>query len=237
MLCEALDADPRTHVFGEFSRLSADDKQHGIRLNPLVKVNSVISRVHGQLVVLKPIVESQRTVELLQGISHSRALWLFRHYEDVASSDLRRFGPGNGTRNLRPIVHQAPDNWRSQNISGETREMVLRYYSEDMNPFDAAALFWFIRNRFFFQQGLGDDPRVILAQYEDLVLAPGPQMRRIYRFLGQDYPGDHIVRRMHPISVGRGKDIDLSGEIRDLCEGMLARLLDVYQRQAQKTHE
>jgi hypothetical protein len=49
-------------------------------------------------------------------------------------------------------------------------------------------------------------------------------MRRVYGFLGRPYPGDHIVRDVHPQSVGKGRVSRLSPEIDALCAELLARL-------------
>jgi hypothetical protein len=53
---------------------------------------------------------------------------------------LKAFGMDNGIKDLQPFVMNDLHNWRSQNSTEETRAMIREYFSEDMNPYDAAAL-------------------------------------------------------------------------------------------------
>ena len=60
-----------------------------------------------------------------------------------------------------------------------------------MNPYDAAALFWFCRNMHYLEGRLEDESvrdRVMLLRYEELVQNPEDVMRRVYRFVGQAVP-------------------------------------------------
>ena len=93
-----------------------------------------------------------------------------------------------------------------------------------MDPYDAAALFWFVRNTFFFDLVLDRNPRVKTCRYVDLVTEPRQTMHAIYEFVGRPYPGDAILSEIHTSSVGRGQDIPLSPEIETLCETMWERL-------------
>ena len=216
--------DLNVKVYRESSELSSLDTVEKVRLNPLPSVREQIERHRLPLVVFKPLVESQRARELMAAFPGAKVLWAYRHYQDVAASNLKAFGMDNGKRDLQPFLAGDPDNWRSQNSSVETRETVRRFYSDDMNPFDAAALFWWARMQLYFEQGLDRDPNVLLSRYEDLVTNPAHTMRRTYAFLGRPYPGDHIVKDVNAQSVGKGRVSKLSSEVDALCAAMLARL-------------
>lgn len=211
-------------IFRESSVLSSSDKEEGLRLNPLPDVLREVNRREVPVVVMKPLVESQRATELLEQIPGAHVLWLYRHYQDVASSNLKAFGMDNGVKDLRPFVDREPDNWRSQNASPETLAVIDQFFAEDMNPYDAAALFWYARNQLFFDQALAENPHVILCRYEDLVLHPAATMQGIYANLGLAYPGDHIVQDVHPQSVGKGRQSRLSPAVEALCRELLDRL-------------
>lgn len=223
--------DLHARIFRESSELSSGDQVEHIRLNPLDDVNATFGESQVPLIVFKPLVESQRALELLDYFDDSRALWLYRHYQDVASSNLQAFGPDNGLNDLRPILANDQTNWRGQNTSPETREVVARFFAEDMNPHDAAALFWWARNQLFFEQGLDRNPNVMLCRYEDLVTAPATTMARVYDFLDTDYPGDAIVQSVHARSVGKGRKQLLSPEVDALCADLLSRLDKCYGNQ------
>ena len=224
MLYWIFERDLATKVYRESSELSSQDKVEKIRLDPLPLVKKRFDRQRASLVVFKPLVESQLAHDLFDAIPGARALWAYRHYQDVASSNLKAFGMDNGVKDLQPFVRNDPANWRSQNSSEETREIIRSFFSEDMNPYDAAALFWWARCRLFFDLGLDSHPRVMLCRYEDLVTEPSLTMRRIYTFLGRQYPGDQIIRDVNPQSIGKGRTSKLSQDIESLCTDLLVRL-------------
>jgi hypothetical protein len=216
--------DMNARIYRESSELTSKDAIEHVRLNPLPEVKARLDRHNVPLVVLKPLVESQRFYELKAAFPGSKALWQYRHYQDVASSNLKAFGMDNGVKDLRPFVNNDPDNWRSQNSAAATRDTIRRYFHEDMNPYDAAALFWWARCRLYFDLGLDKNPDVLLCRYEDLAIDPAQTMRRIYALINLPYPGDHIVRDVHPQSVGKGRVSRLSPEIDRLCAGLLGEL-------------
>jgi hypothetical protein len=97
---------------------------------------------------------------------------------------LKNGGYKNGINNLRPIVEGQSHNWRSENVSEYTKQTVKKYFSEQMNPYDAAALFWFVRNRLFFEMDLDKNQDVMTCKYDELIDDPLRIMRDIYRFVG-----------------------------------------------------
>ena len=216
--------DFNVKIYRETSELTTGDTLEHVRLNPLPDVKARIERDGTPVVVLKPLVESQRAHELFATFPGSRALWQYRHYQDVASSNLKAFGMDNGVKDLQPFVDDDTDNWRSQNSTAETRQTIRAFFRPDMNPYDAAALFWWARTRLYFDLDLAGDPRVLLCRYEDLATDPAATMRRVYGFLNRPYPGDQIVRDVHPQSVGKGRVSRLSPEVDALCAALLARL-------------
>ncbi len=224
MMYWVFERDMGVKVYRESSELSSLDTNEHVRLNPLSSVISEIDRHHLPMVVFKPLVESQRAHELMAAFPDSRVLWAYRHYQDVAASNLKAFGAGNGHSDLQPFLTNDPNNWRSQNSSEETRQTIRRFYEMDLNPFDAAALFWWARMQLYFEQHLDQNPRVMLSRYEDLVLDPARTMRRTYAFLGRAYPGDHMVKDVNAQSVGKGRVSRLSPAVDELCAAMLARL-------------
>ena len=225
-----LDRDLDARVFGEVSKLSSRSAA-GIRLNPLAEVTRQLASERAKLLVLKPLVESQNAPELLEAFSDSTVLWMYRDYRDVAGSNLEHFGLANGVANLRPIADGAPGNWRSERVPDELRKLVRESFAEDMNPYDAAVLFWLVRNNFFFELGLDVSPAVRICRYEDLAASPVPVVEDVYRAIGRPFPGPRIVKEVHCRSVGRGRDIRVSPEIDRLARGLLNRLDAAYRSQ------
>lgn len=229
LMLQIFERDLNTKIYGEFSVLSSEDKERHIRLNALPKVKETIDQERAPLIILKPLVETQNAPTLLDYFKDAKVLWMYRHYKDVASSNVSRFGPQNGVRNLRTIVERDPKNWRSENVPEAMREIVVKHFSEEMSPYDAAALFWYVRNNFFFEFNLDKNPKMIMCKYEDLATDPSTIMKGVYDFLGCTFPGESVITKVHASSVKKGRKLDLKPEIEALCEEMWDRLNMAYE--------
>jgi hypothetical protein len=96
-----------------------------------------------------------------------------------------------------------------------------------MNPWDAAALFWWARNALFFERGLQLRSDVRTCRYEELVAEPLRVLRGVYALLGRPFPEQRLAG-VSAASIGRGRVITLSADVALLCEEMLARLEQVH---------
>ena len=228
MMYRLFDAHFNCRGFNDFSELTSADMKSGVRWNPLPDVAAVINRVPTPLVVAKALVETQNVRKLLDYFPFSKALFMYRRYPDVARSDMAKFGARNGVDNLRPIVDADPHNWRSEGASRSVQELAARFWSQDMNPHDAAALFWYARNQLFFDLDLANHPAVMLCQYEYLTHHPAAFMRRAYDFVGVEPPDALKTAEVRP--SGAEKVLELSHEVRLPCEQLRARLDAHFQR-------
>ena len=125
-----------------------------------------LRRIPFEVVAAKPLVESDRAVELMDAAEPVRAVWMLRHYGGVAQSSLRRFGEDNPYLDLQPYCDHDSTDWRSRGASEETRETVIRLMNEGLSSLDAAALFWWARNQLYFDQQLWRDGRIRILRYE-----------------------------------------------------------------------
>ena len=231
MLLNIFDRDKMIRIYREVSKLSTKNDISPREYKPLEEVDRIIRSQKMRDVVGKPLVESQNTDRLLDAIDNSKALWVYRHYRDVVSSNLKSFGSNNGLRNLSYIVDEVPNNWRSARVSENTSVIIKKYYSETLSEQDAAALFWYARNILFFERGLQNDQRVLICKYEDFVKSAGSIMRRIYQFMDSEYPTRDITYDVHPRSVGKGKKVLISPDIESLCEDLYLKLEEAYRTQ------
>lgn len=230
LISSLFDADMNCRVFGEYSVLSCVGKD-GIRLNPLPDVAAVLSRVPAPLIVIRPLVETQRSRTLLNYFPNTKALFVYRRYADVASSDLRRFGPRNAIDNLRPIATGNMHDWRSAATTAAVRERIKQFFCESMSPNDAAALFWFARNQLYYDLELAGHREVMLCRYQDLVAEPAATLRRIYEFSGVACP-DLSRAQMRSRLAGGDESLELLPDVRALCEQLQARLDAQYELQS-----
>lgn len=224
MMQDIFDRDLRCRVFRDVSALSRRGGPEEIRLDPLDDVSAVLRSTSAGFAVAKPLADSHRVVELLDRFGDARALWMYRDFRDVAASDLRYFGQRNGIRNLEPMLHRDPDNWRSAGLSQPVADLIRRWYGPDMNPRDAAALFWYARNTLFFEQALDRHPRVRLLRYERLVAAPHDGIIDLYAWLERPLPPGQLVGHVHAGSVGKGASVELSDDVERSCEELMKRL-------------
>jgi len=219
-----LQRDIRSKVYGEFSKLSAGDHEHRIRLNPLDSVRKTIEAERADLIVLKPLVESQNALKLLEALDNAKVLWMYRDYRDSAISNINMFGRDAGVNDLTSIIENRDGDWRAEGLRTELRGIVSANFSSDMDPHDAAALFWFVRNNWFFELALETNARVMICRYEDLVAAPARAVKRLYDFIGHKFPGEKILPPIHQESTGQGRGVELSEDIERLCSNLLGRL-------------
>lgn len=227
--------DFRVSVYREASGLSLPDDPTGLRLKPYDELKEDFSRNKAPYLVLKPLVESQNALDMLDYFSNAKGLWMYRDYKDVVQSGLRRFNAGVGLRDLRHIIDRDPHNWRSERVSEEIRSIVLEHYSEDMSLFDAVALFWFVRNQLFFEQNFEQDRRVLLCQYEELVQSPDRMISQIYDFMEIDYSQkSNFTQEVNVKSVGKGESINISPKIEALCEGILEKMNRTFKHQREQ---
>lgn len=223
-LVRIFERDFRTRVYQEHSPLSNQDLERRIRLNPLPDVDHALRKVGAPLVVLKPLVETQKTPTLLDHFNPSLAVWCYRHYLAVAQSNIRQFADRGGRNNLRPIVQRNQENWRAEVVPPEVGETVDRLFSEEMPQLDAAALFWWVRNHLFFDLGLDADARVHMLRFERFTSEPRRAMSEIYDRLAMPYPRNDVTAGVDASVARPNSEIILGSEIRQLCEELWERL-------------
>jgi hypothetical protein len=228
MLSDAFDRDWNCMAFGEDDGLAlGTGYEHDLRWRwrPLGEVQAVFDSLAAPLIVAKPIVESQRALELLDFFRGSRIIWAYRDYKDVAQSSIALFGAESSLHNLGAVLDpEMRSHWFSQNLSDDARAVVKRYFDPERPLVDLKALGWVVRNSLFFQLELDRNPRVTMSRYESLVQRPIDEMRRLYAFLGTEFPGASICRHMHQDSVRKGSQAKVSPDLERLCVELLGRL-------------
>jgi hypothetical protein len=226
MMYKTFENDPNAGVFDEISILSNRDKIEGLRFNDLNSVLKTMTKNPASLVVAKPLVESQNLTTLLDHFPDSRAIWMFRPYNDVVSSNLKRFGKTNGKSDIQPIIENDSSNWRAEKLAPEIREQIISLSEAASSEEDAAALFWYARNSLYFTQKDLFLDRVFLCNYNNLVVDPKKSISSIYSFLGRQLPPSSTERGINARSIGKGQNLNFSPEIKLACDKMLERLTD-----------
>ena len=235
LLSRVFERDWFAKSYAEVSDVNREEDQFRIRLKPLPEVRNEIKKHPARLIVLKPLVESQRANEILAYFESSKAVWIYRNYRDVASSNLARFGRENGVADITQLLDGGDDNWRSEYVPTGAYELVRQLFADDLTPHDAAVLFWYARNALYFDLKLYQNPNVMLCRYESLVQDPETVVPAIYRFARCRFPGPSIIRQVHSRSVSKGKEIDLSPHVVEHAEHMLDKLDRQWSTQQQES--
>lgn len=219
-----LDCSWRAIILEEHDRrlVRANDPER-LRWDNLDLVSARMMALPFELVVAKPLVESHRARELLDSFERARGFWVLRHYFMVARSNLRRFGTGNGYRDLRILIEGGPADWRGA-ATEEVRERVATLLTSGLSPLDAAAVFWWVRNRLYMDQELWADDRIKVVRYEVMVEFPQECLEALSEFVGVRLPLSAMKRRIHPVAAAHG---ELRPDVERICSELLEELENV----------
>jgi hypothetical protein len=220
---QVLDRAPEISTFPEGS----DPYFDGVLLRPLNRIEQLVRRSASPIIALKPICETHRTNELLDRFPGSRAIWIFRNYEDTVNSATLKWSSGRTVVRRLARREFKPGDWRVGGLTDEKLGLVARLYREDMSQHEANAVMWYLRNALFFDLKTSERSDVLLVRYEDLVSAPQEHFERIFRFIGTPVPARALAALRS--SAGSTRVFpQISPEIRRLCEDVHERLLAHY---------
>lgn len=219
MLVEILERSWHTDVYREADPRAFVDYQH----KPLPELTRVVRGSPARYVVLKALCELQDLRSLLDVFAPARAVWMLRHYDDVANSatELWRKMPYF----LGEILHR-PDGgeagWRAGGVTDTLCAELDRRWRPDLDNATACALFWWLRNSLFFEQHLEHDPRVRAVSYEALVTDPHGRVPPLFEFM--QVPFDpRVMARVTARSVRKQAPPAIHAPVRDLCDALLVR--------------
>jgi hypothetical protein len=223
MLVRGLERAPQFEVHNENDR----ETFHRFRLLPDPVIRSVVTRSPHEYVLFKPLCDSHRAAELLDGIgtpTPGRAIWAYRGFEGRVRSALAKFGDSNLRALARIAAGSGAGSWQAQGLSEESLGLIGSLDYRRMTPASAAALFWYVRNSLFFELGLSDRADVILMSYEAMLARPEPTMRALCRFLG--LPFDPAYVRHVEVRSGPGHPMEdqIDPMIRARCADLQGRL-------------
>jgi hypothetical protein len=225
MLVRGLERAPEFEVRSENDR-EAFDRFH---LRPDESIRTIVERSGQAYVLFKPLIDSHRVPELLEGLgtpSPGRAVWAYRDVDGRARSAVAKFGDSN-LHALRQISAGHTDIWQAGGLSPERLAFLRSFDLAAMTAESGAALFWFLRNQLFFDLGLDRRADVDLAAYGATVDDPEAAIRRLCAFLDFPYRPElaaHIDRR----AAGGRPPLELEPRLREACADLEGRLAAAY---------
>jgi hypothetical protein len=199
------------------------------KLRSLSVVRQLCSDSPQKITAFKPLMDAHRARELLDAAPTAKIIWMFRRAEDRASSAVAKFGPNN-LKMLAKWAHgEGLDVWQAQGLSAQSMKIIRGFDYESMAPETAAALYWYVRNRLFAEQGLADDPRAIALSYESVVADAPTVFRKVCTFVGCGYRA-LMSRGVHGRSVGKSSASTLPVPVADLCSSLYKELAESERR-------
>jgi hypothetical protein len=216
---QLFDQSPAVMTYSE----GAEPYFDGVLLRPLPVVERLLERSPFPVVVLKPICETHRVIELLDRFPGSRAIWIFRHYRDAVNSASAKWKSGREAIRQLATGECDPTNWRAGGLTAAKLETVRRLYRDDLSLHAANAIMWYLRNDLFFELGAASRQDVLLVSYEDLVTEPGPSHHRLFTFANVARP-ESSAGEVYESSVAKRPFPEIPGAITALCQDVEARL-------------
>jgi glycosyltransferase involved in cell wall biosynthesis len=220
MLMRVLDESPKTRIYHENNPLAFRDFE--LRADPVLR--SLTASHPAPCQIFKPICDSQRADAVLADFPRARAVWIYRHYGDVARSSVVKWGS-----HQREVVDAIvagdvePWGWRARDLPAGLVAQLRAVHRPDLSDYEGALLFWTIRNAFYFARGLHEHPRMLLVKYEDLVSEPERRFPEVFEHVGAPFE-PRFIEKVHRGSLRGELAEGASPEIRALCDDMLERL-------------
>ncbi|MEM7501105.1 MAG: sulfotransferase domain-containing protein [Pseudomonadota bacterium] len=229
MLADCLDYCPRTEVFHE----NDDEAFHKFELISIENTVNLVQKSKSSHVVFKCIANSSSALELLSAHPNGRAVWIYRRYEDVVNSALRKWQFHN--QYLYNVLHdEEKAAWRRKNMPHQHLQLIEHHYNRGLSDASARALIWYVRNDLYFQQELHANSSVWLTNYEDLVGDPEACLSQIFSFIDLQFR-PAFVKHVSTKSIRKNPAPEVDEQIAELCADMKARLdkqLSVQSQQA-----
>lgn len=225
MIMDILERSMQTEVFRESDSRAFQDYE----LKPISTLEVLVRESPAPTTVFKALCDLQNLRQLLDHFPDSKAVWMLRRMDDMVNSHSRaqfnKRGPTERNCNIRMnAILASPESqgWRARGMSSETRELLEHYCHTDISHESAVALFWYMRNKLYFEQNLHRHPRAKVIFYETFVRAPQDYSRELFSWLGLRVSG-YASRRVTPRSIGRWVEPDIEPPIRALCEDLYRR--------------
>lgn len=217
MVMDVLERSALTDVFREGDPRAFQDFQ----MRPRDVIHALVAASPAPRVVIKALCELQELRALMDDFDPARTLWVVRRYDDMINSHMKKW---RGCPKVIGSIIEDRDaaGWRGRGMSPATRDVLIRHYRPDIGHASAVALFWYLRNILFFEQGFDTDPRVLVIRYESLVTDPARAFRRAFAFLDTPFE-PRLTQAIFASSVGKEAAPEVEPEIRALCDGLVRR--------------
>ena len=220
MLIQTLMRAPDVWSHPEKSQLAYRD----FRLRSPATVQAITAMTPASTVVYKPLCDAHLTDRILAAHPRGKAWWLYRGWRDVANSAVTKWG-AHQRQVVSDIANGHADRWgwRGERLPTALVAQLKELVTPDLTPEAGAALFWYIRNSFYFSLQLDRHPSVSLIRYESLVSDPRPTFERLFRDIDIDFD-TRWVADIVSSSIQKSTMAEPSRDIAAVCDALEAKL-------------
>jgi hypothetical protein len=204
-------------------------------LRDLSIIEKVVADSYAPITLFKPIKDTYRIHTLLERFPHAKALFSFRHFDDVINSSRKRFYVDFGKKMGKMVEEITPpvDRWMQDDFveyaaappPAITKQFIRSLWHVSLSLESKIALHWLFVNSLYFDLELDSDPTIKAVRYESLVLNPKAEFKAICEFLTIPFEAK-MVNDVFASSINKKNAPDLAPAIRAACEKLYQRLCD-----------
>ena len=124
---------------------SHPDAFEHFRIKEKGTIEKLIKNCRNKVIVFKTLQDSHRVLELLDSFKNSKAIWIYRNFDDVVNSTVVKWEDWNkGIADLDLLLDNK-GRW-GEKITLETYEFFQSNYNSNISVEDAVCLTWYLRN-------------------------------------------------------------------------------------------
>lgn len=217
--------DLLVHCLAQSPRVTLVNEDHprvfnNWRLIGLEAVSDALRWSRTDVTIFKPIVETPRTVELLDKFPDSCALFIFRNPREAIVSLWKFFGD----RHIKTVQGWIDEDFALfPNLSQQMRQHLAAIWQQNQSAETACAVYWLVYNSTYFDLRLDENPRVRLLHYERLVNMPSKTLRSACEFTGIPFRSA-MTWQVHTGTSSRAPELDIPDLLEAQCLSTWDRL-------------
>lgn len=218
MLARALAQSPSVDFYNE----DHPDLFRKYHLLSLTNVDRTVDASYARLVVIKPILDTHRAVELLNGYPDSLILYAFRHYSDVINSSRAKWDD----RWFENVARWVETDFAEFEVRPpeKTINLIMEVWRQELDVPSGIAVRWLFYNHLYYDLGLDTSERVKLVRYGSLAENPATVLSEVTKFLGIPF-NSRMAKGIHATSIGKEAAPIIDNVIDKHCSQLWHRLV------------
>lgn len=199
-------------------------------------IENLLQKSSAPITLFKPILDTYRIWDILKAFPTAKAIFTFRHYNDVINSTHKRFYQRDGLyvpskrlppRDTRdPITRWVAEDFKEFAIARppeQTIEFIKARWKPEFNLDTNIALRWYFINRLYFDMRMAGDHRIKLVKYEKIVANPEKEFKALCKFLGIAYQ-PVMIDGIFASSIGKDTSPNIDPVVKADCDQLFERL-------------